>query len=79
MRADRKGTHLFSSFAGVRNDKPMPRRPRVYPAKTCCHVLNRAVARLPQPLIEKRKDYEAFERVFRESRAREHFRNPRGG
>lgn len=40
----------------------MPRRPRVCPAGTCFHVLNRAVARLP--LFEKKEDYEAFERVL---------------
>ena len=40
----------------------MPRRPRYCPAKTCFHVLNRAVARLP--LFEKQGDYEAFERVM---------------
>ncbi len=40
----------------------MPRRPRVCPAHTCFHVLNRAVARLP--LFEKSEDYDAFERVL---------------
>lgn len=43
----------------------MPRRPRVCPAHTCFHVLNRAVARLP--LFEKAEDYEAFERVLAEA------------
>ena len=47
----------------------MPRRPRVCPANTCFHVLNRAVARLP--LFEKREDYKAFERVLRETWERE--------
>jgi putative transposase len=40
----------------------MPRRPRVCPAGTCFHVINRAVARLT--LFEKAEDYEAFERVL---------------
>ena len=40
----------------------MPRRPRICPAGTCFHVLNRAVARLA--LFEKQGDYEAFERVL---------------
>jgi putative transposase len=39
----------------------MSRRPRICPAKTCFHVLNRAVARLT--LFEKPEDDEAFERV----------------
>ncbi len=43
----------------------MPRRPRICPANTCFHVLNRAVARLP--LFEKPGDYEAFQRVLRET------------
>lgn len=47
----------------------MPRRPRICPAGTCFHVLNRAVARLP--LFEKAEDYEAFERVLVEAVARE--------
>ena len=47
----------------------MPRRPRVCPANTCFHVLNRAVARLP--LFEKLEDYEAFERVLQEACERE--------
>ena len=47
----------------------MPRRPRVCPAHTCFHVLNRAVARLP--LFEKPEDYEAFERVLQEAWERE--------
>ena len=47
----------------------MPRRPRVCPAGTCFHVLNRAVARLP--LFEKEGDYEAFDRVLEESFERE--------
>jgi putative transposase len=47
----------------------MPRRPRICPAKTCFHVLNRAVARLP--LFEKEADYDAFERVLRETLERE--------
>ena len=47
----------------------MPRRPRVCPANTCFHVLNRSVARLP--LFEKPEDYKAFERVLRETRERE--------
>ena len=47
----------------------MPRRPRVCPANTCFHVLNRAVARLP--LFEKRENYQAFERVLRETWERE--------
>ena len=46
----------------------MPRRPRICPAKTCFHVLNRAVARLT--LFEKAEDYEAFERVLVEAVAR---------
>ena len=46
----------------------MPRRPRVCPAGTCFHILNRAVARLT--LFEKQEDYEAFERVLQESWAR---------
>jgi putative transposase len=40
----------------------MPRGPRICPARTCLHVINRAVARLT--LFEKREDYEAFERVL---------------
>ena len=40
----------------------MPRRPRICPAGTCFHVLNRAVARLT--LFEKEGDYDAFERVL---------------
>jgi len=40
----------------------MPRKPRICPAGTCFHVLNRAVARLT--LFEKQADYEAFERVL---------------
>ena len=40
----------------------MPRRPRICPAETCFHVINRAVARLT--LFEKQEDYEAFERVL---------------
>lgn len=40
----------------------MPRRPRICPAGTCFHVLNRAVARLT--LFEKKEDYEAFEAVL---------------
>ena len=47
----------------------MPRRPRVCPAGTCFHVLNRAVARLP--LFEKEEDYLAFERVLEEAFERE--------
>ena len=47
----------------------MPRRPRVCPAGTCFHVLNRAVARLT--LFEKIEDYEAFERVLEEAIERE--------
>lgn len=47
----------------------MPRRPRVRPAGTCFHVLNRAVARLT--LFEKIEDYEAFERVLEEAFERE--------
>ena len=47
----------------------MPRRPRVCPAGTCFHVLNRAVARLP--LFEKPEDYHAFDRVIAEAFARE--------
>ena len=47
----------------------MPRRPRICPAKTCFHVLNRAVARLT--LFEKAEDYEAFERVLVEAVAKE--------
>ena len=47
----------------------MPRRPRICPANTCFHVLNRAVARLP--LFEKLEDYEAFERVLEEAFERE--------
>jgi putative transposase len=47
----------------------MPRRPRICPAKTCFHVLNRAVARLT--LFEKPEDYEAFERVLEEAKDRE--------
>lgn len=43
----------------------MPRRPRICPAGTCFHVLNRAVARLP--LFEKEEDYQAFERVLGEA------------
>ena len=41
----------------------MPRRPRLCPAGTCFHVINRAVARLT--LFEKQEDYEAFERVLK--------------
>ena len=40
----------------------MPRRPRICPAGTCFHVINRAVARLT--LFEKQKDCETFERVL---------------
>jgi putative transposase len=40
----------------------MPRRPRICPAGTCFHVINRAVARLT--LFEKDDDYAAFERVL---------------
>ena len=40
----------------------MPRRPRICPAGTCFHVINRAVARLT--LFEKQEAYEAFERVL---------------
>ena len=40
----------------------MPRRPRICPAGTCFHVINRGVARLT--LFEKEEDYEAFERVL---------------
>ena len=47
----------------------MPRRPRICPAGTCFHVLNRAVARLT--LFEKQEDYEAFERVLAEAVERE--------
>ena len=47
----------------------MPRRPRICPANTCFHVLNRAVARLP--LFEKLEDYEAFERVLEKAFERE--------
>ena len=47
----------------------MPRRPRICPAKTCFHVLNRAVARLT--LFEKPDDYEAFEGVLKEAVERE--------
>ena len=47
----------------------MPRRLRICPAKTCFHVLNRAVARLT--LFEKAEDYEAFERVLVEAVAQE--------
>jgi REP-associated tyrosine transposase len=43
----------------------MPRRPRICPAGTCFHVLNRAVARLT--LFEKAEDYAAFERVLEEA------------
>lgn len=46
----------------------MPRRPRICPAGTCFHVLNRAVARLP--LFEKPEDFEAFEQVLAEAVAR---------
>ena len=46
----------------------MPRRPRICPAGTCFHVLNRAVARLT--LFEKQSDYEAFERVLVSARER---------
>lgn len=46
----------------------MPRRPRICPAGTTFHVLNRAVARLT--LFEKPGDYEAFERVLAETHAR---------
>lgn len=41
----------------------MPRRPRLCPAGTCFHVINRAVARLT--LFEEQEDYEAFERVLK--------------
>ena len=47
----------------------MARRPRVCPAKTCFHVLNRAVARLT--LFEKAEYYEAFERVLVKAVAKE--------
>jgi putative transposase len=47
----------------------MPRRPRICPAGTCFHVLNRAVARLP--LFEKQDDYVAFEQVLAEAMERE--------
>ncbi len=47
----------------------MPRRPRICPAGTCFHVLNRAVARLP--LFEKAEDFDAFERVLAEAYERE--------
>jgi putative transposase len=40
----------------------MPRRPRICPAGTCFHVLNRAAARLT--LFEKEDDYASFERVL---------------
>ena len=40
----------------------MPRRPRICPAGTCFHVINRAVARLT--LFDKEDDYFAFERVL---------------
>ena len=40
----------------------MPRRPRICPAGTCFHVINRAVAR--PTLFEEQEDYEAFERVL---------------
>ncbi len=43
----------------------MPRRPRICPAGTCFHIVNRAVARLT--LFDKQQDYEAFERVLQES------------
>lgn len=43
----------------------MPRRPRIFPAGICFHVLNRAVARLP--LFENQEDYLAFERVLEEA------------
>jgi putative transposase len=46
----------------------MPRRPRICPAGTCFHVVNRAVARLT--LFEKQEDYEAFERVLNETYSR---------
>lgn len=47
----------------------MPRRPRICPAGTCFHVLNRAVARLT--LFEKDEDYNAFESVLEEAVVRE--------
>ena len=40
----------------------MPRRPRICPAGTCFHVINRSVARLT--LFEKQQDYEAFLEVL---------------
>jgi putative transposase len=46
----------------------MPRRPRICPAGTCFHIVNRAVARLQ--LFEKQEDYEAFERVLDETFSR---------
>ena len=41
----------------------MPRCPRLCPAGTCFHVINRAVARLT--LFEKQEDYVAFERAVK--------------
>jgi len=41
----------------------MPRCPRLCPAGTCFHVINRAVARLT--LFEKQEDYVAFERALK--------------
>jgi len=46
----------------------MPRRPKICPAGTCFHVVNRAVARLT--LFEKQEDYETFERVLEETFSR---------
>ena len=48
----------------------MPRRPRICPAGTCFHVINRALARLT--LFEKQEDYEAFERVLALAHERVH-------
>ena len=50
----------------------MPRRPRICPAGTVFHCLNRAVARLT--LFEKEEDYLAFERVMEEAWCREPIR-----
>jgi putative transposase len=47
----------------------MPRAARIAPGGVVYHALNRAVARLP--LFEKEADYEAFERVLHEARARQ--------
>lgn len=47
----------------------MPRQPRICPAGTTFHVLNRAVARLT--LFETQDDYETFECVLAEAHARE--------